>query len=323
MKSLIIIVVCCVGAVVSDENDGWVWKDGDRPAEKRLDEKSFEYVNLIDIIVAIIGTQKTELEFDIEYRNIGGRMKRKNIIQVCRFEYRNVDGSMEKEYCPVNENLEDFDERPLTGFRPQNTGPYGPNSRPIVPASYPGDKGVLVGPGGPTGIVKRPPYNGGVVDGGSLNSGIVPSWIRDDPRYREIDTCRCRYSFNCPSNGLKFGSCSRDKKYCCFSSRRYPALVSGPSGGGHYPSHSGYPNKYGPQSFVQSPNYHGNRRPPGNFNAGNRYPTGNYHYPGQNYGQYQRPHGNPYEQDYDYDDFDFYSRSLKKNETETSSDEKP
>lgn len=37
------------------------------------------------------------------------------------------------------------------GFRPQNTGPYGPNSRPIVP----GNNGVLVGPGGPTGIIGR------------------------------------------------------------------------------------------------------------------------------------------------------------------------
>jgi len=34
----------------------------------------------------------------------------------------------------------------------------------------------------------------------------VPPWIRDDPRYREFDTCKCRYSFNCPSPGLKFVS---------------------------------------------------------------------------------------------------------------------
>lgn len=41
----------------------------------------------------------------------------------------------------------------LGGFRPQNPDPYGPNGRPIVP-SYP-DNGVLVGPGGPTGIIGR------------------------------------------------------------------------------------------------------------------------------------------------------------------------
>lgn len=40
------------------------------------------------------------------------------------------------------------------GFRPHYPGPYGPNSRPFVP-SYPGNNGVLVGPGGPTGIVGR------------------------------------------------------------------------------------------------------------------------------------------------------------------------
>ncbi|XP_033329524.2 uncharacterized protein LOC117222118 [Megalopta genalis] len=227
----------------------------------------------------------------------------------------------------VNENLEDLDERPLIGFRPQNGGPYGPNSRPIVPASYPSNNGVLVGPGGPTGIVKRPPYNNGGINSGSVDSGLVPPWIRNDPRYRDLDVCRCRYSFNCPSTGLKFGSCSKEKKYCCFSSRKYPALVNGPSGGGggggYYPPQQGYPNKYGPASFVQSPNYYGNRRPPGNFNAGNRYPAGNYQYPGENYSQYPRPQGNPYGQNYDYDDYDFYGRSLKKNGTETSSDEKP
>ncbi|XP_031838324.1 uncharacterized protein LOC116429471 [Nomia melanderi] len=216
----------------------------------------------------------------------------------------------------IHENLEDLEERPLIGFRPQNGGPYGPNSRPIVPASYPGNNGVLVGPGGPTGIVKRPPYYGGV-DDGSLEAGYVPPWIKNDPRYRDLDVCRCRYSFNCPSNGLKFGSCSKDKKYCCFSSRKYPTLVSGPSGGGHFPQ-QGYPNKYGPSGFVQSPNYYGNRRPPGNLNAGNRYPPGNYHYPGESYNHYPRPQGNPYGQSHDYDDYDLYSRSLKKNETEAA-----
>jgi len=44
-----------------------------------------------------------------------------------------------------------------TGFRPQNPGPFGPfgpNGRPIVP-SHQGSNGVLVGPGGPTGIIGR------------------------------------------------------------------------------------------------------------------------------------------------------------------------
>ncbi|XP_076681996.1 uncharacterized protein LOC143376056 isoform X1 [Andrena cerasifolii] len=224
----------------------------------------------------------------------------------------------------VNENLEDFDERPLPGYRPQNVGPYGPNSRPIVPASYPGNKGtppVLVGPGGPTGVIKRPPYNGGI-DDGPLNSGLVPSWVRDDPRYREYDVCRCRYSFNCPSTGLKFGSCSAEKQYCCFSSRKYPALASGQYGGGSYPSNSGYPNKYGPASFAQTPNYYGNRRPPGSFYPGNRYPPGNYPNPGQNGNPYPRPQGNLYGSNYDYDDFDLFSRSLKKNQTEAETNEK-
>ncbi|CAL7938849.1 unnamed protein product [Xylocopa violacea] len=223
----------------------------------------------------------------------------------------------------VNENLEDFDnERPLIGFRPQNTGPYGPNSRPIVPASYPGNKGVLVGPGGPTGIIERPSYVESI-DEGALNGGFLPSWVKDDPRYREYDVCRCRYSFNCPSVGLKFGSCSKDKKYCCFNSKKYPALVSGQyGGGGSYPPYLGIPNKNEPGTFGRPPNYYGNRRPHVGFTAGNRYP-GNYHFPGENPNPYPRPHRNPFEQNYDYNDYDLYSRSLRKNQTEdASTDEK-
>lgn len=51
------------------------------------------------------------------------------------------------------EHLGGFNGVPL-GFRPQNPGPYGPNSGPFIPR-YPGNNGVLVGPGGPTGIIGR------------------------------------------------------------------------------------------------------------------------------------------------------------------------
>nr|XP_012141043.1 PREDICTED: uncharacterized protein LOC105662535 isoform X3 [Megachile rotundata] len=146
--------------------------------------------------------------------------------------------SLEKfavEWYLVNENQEDFEqERPLIGFRPQNGGPYGPNGRPIVPTSYPGNKGVLVGPGGPTGIIKRPSYDGSI-DEEAGYSGLLASAIKDNPRYQEYDVCRCRYSFNCPSGGLKFGSCGKDKKFCCFNSKKYPALVSEQLGEGQYP----------------------------------------------------------------------------------------
>lgn len=110
----------------------------------------------------------------------------------------------------------------------------------------------------------RPSYTANI-DDGELENGFVPSWVKDDPRYREYNTCKCRYSFNCPSSGLKFvrnmekwpislklynymlinisnhffnqGSCSKDKKYCCFNSRKYPALVSGRYGQGQHPSY--------------------------------------------------------------------------------------
>lgn len=53
-----------------------------------------------------------------------------------------------------SEHLDSFDNGIQLGFRPQNPGPYGPNGRPLVP-TYQGNNGVLVGPGGPTGIIGR------------------------------------------------------------------------------------------------------------------------------------------------------------------------
>ncbi|RLU22967.1 hypothetical protein DMN91_005245 [Ooceraea biroi] len=198
------------------------------------------------------------------------------------------------------------------GFRPQNPGPFGPNGRPIVPP-YQGNNGVLVGPGGPTGIIGRPPrYE---PDGPDGILGSVPPWIRDDPRYgREFDTCKCRYSFNCPSPGLKFGSCSRDKKYCCFNSKRFPGLL----GGNRYPYYPGAPHKFGPNGFA--PNYYGNRRPYGNPYGGHQHPSfGNYH-PGSYGGSYGHrnefePLG-PYGYDAELDDYVIYGRSLSKNQTQ-------
>ncbi|XP_014479180.1 PREDICTED: collagen alpha-1(III) chain-like [Dinoponera quadriceps] len=201
------------------------------------------------------------------------------------------------------------------GFRPHHPGPYGPNGRPLVP-SYPGNNGgILVGPGGPTGILGRPPR----LDGPGGHNGIlgsVPSWIREDPRYRDFDTCKCRYSFNCPSPGLKFGHCSREKKYCCFNSRKFPAL----SGGQHYPSYPGAPHKYGPGGFAPTTNYYDNRGPHGNP-YGYRHPSFGDYYSGP-YGGYG--HRNefeslrPYGYDADPDDYEIYGRSLGKNQTQAS-----
>ncbi|EFN76117.1 uncharacterized protein LOC105190779 [Harpegnathos saltator] len=204
----------------------------------------------------------------------------------------------------------DFDGVDEAGFRPQNPGPYGPNSRPLVP-SYPGNNGVLVGPGGPTGIVGRPPrLNGPNGHDGILDS--VPPWIRGDPRYRDLDTCKCRYSFNCPSPGLKFGHCSRDKKYCCFNSRKFPGLL-----GSHHPYYPGAPHKYGPTT-----NYYGNRGPYGNPYGGYRHPSFGDYYSRPYDGSYG--HRNefeslrPYGYDADPDDYEIYGRSLGKNQTQAS-----
>ncbi|XP_032666943.1 collagen alpha-2(IV) chain-like [Odontomachus brunneus] len=207
----------------------------------------------------------------------------------------------------------DFDGVDGVGFRPHNPGPYGPNSRPFVP-SYPGNNGgVLVGPGGPTGIIGRPPR----LDGPNGHNGILPPWIREDPRYRELDTCKCRYSFNCPSPGLKFGRCSRDKKYCCFNSRKFPGLL----GGHHYPYYPGAPHKHGPTGLA--PNYYGNRGPHGNPYDG--HPSFGDYYSGPYGGGYGHRNefesSRPYGYDADPDDYEIYGRSLGKNQTQAS--EKP
>lgn len=55
----------------------------------------------------------------------------------------------------------------------------------------------------------RPSYTGSIEEG-PVNPSFLPSSIKDDPRYQEYDVCRCRYSFNCPSFGLKFVSGLRE-----------------------------------------------------------------------------------------------------------------
>ncbi|XP_018316116.1 uncharacterized protein [Mycetomoellerius zeteki] len=217
-----------------------------------------------------------------------------------------------------SEYLDGFDNGLQLGFRPQNTGPYGPNSRPLVPA-YQGNNGVLVGPGGPTGIIGRPARFEPNGPDGILDS--VPPWIRDDPRYREFDTCKCRYSFNCPSPGLKFGHCANEKKYCCFNSKRFPGL----SGGHHYPYYSGAPYRYRPNGFAPTSNYYGNRRPYGSGDyQHDQHPSFDYYS-----GPYSNGYGHrnefeslrPYGYDPESDDYVIYGRSLGKNQTQTN--EKP
>lgn len=215
-----------------------------------------------------------------------------------------------------SEHLDSFDNGIQLGFRPQNPGPYGPNGRPLVPA-YQGNNGVLVGPGGPTGIIGRPPRFG-LNEHDGLDS--VPPWIRDDPRYREFDTCKCRYSFNCPSPGLKFGHCAREKKYCCFNSKRFPGL----SEEHHYPYYPGAPHKYRPNGFAPTSIYYGNRRP---YNGGYQHPSfGSDYYSGTYSGSYG--HRNEFESlrphDYDpeLDDYVIYGRSLGKNQTQPNEEPK-
>ncbi|XP_020277759.1 uncharacterized protein LOC109851765 [Pseudomyrmex gracilis] len=204
----------------------------------------------------------------------------------------------------------DLESSDNNGFRPQYPGSYGPNGyRPFRP-SYPGGNGILVGPGGPSGIIGRPPRFEQNGHDGILNS--VPPWIRDDPRYREFDTCKCRYSFNCPSPGLKFGQCSRDKKYCCFNSRRFPELL----GEHYYPS---TPHKFEPNGYA--PNYYGNRRPQGvhqHSSFGDYYPDSYGGYGHRNEFESLRPYG----YDSEPEDYVIYGRSLSKNQTQTN-DGKP
>ncbi|XP_011867484.1 PREDICTED: uncharacterized protein LOC105561786 [Vollenhovia emeryi] len=210
-----------------------------------------------------------------------------------------------------SEHLDSFDNGVHLGFRPQNPGPYGPNSRPLVPG-YQSNNGVLVGPGGPTGIIGRPPRFEPNGHDGILDS--VPPWIRDDPRYSEFDTCKCRYSFNCPSPGLKFGHCAREKKYCCFNSKRFPGL----SGGHQYPYYPGAPHKHRPNGFAPTSNYYGNRRP----YSGYQHPSfGDYHSRPYNGGYGHRNEFEPYGYDPELDDYVIYERSLGKNQTQTN--EKP
>ncbi|XP_012266953.1 uncharacterized protein LOC105692369 isoform X2 [Athalia rosae] len=205
-------------------------------------------------------------------------------------------------------------------------------------------------------------YNSGpVVPGANLDPILygpaVPAWIRDDPRFQEFDSCKCSRGFNCP--GLKFGSCSRGKQYCCFSGRKYHGGRPGyPNSGGNYhnrPYQNGLPfrpfNSIPPEYYGNGNYYNGNYngdysgydRPYNNYNRpyhGNHGNYGNYGNDGDYDGPYQGPYApdysgnyNPYNQGGGFNwqnpyrrrpyDGDFYGRSgskTKNGNTKTAND---
>ncbi|XP_051163212.1 uncharacterized protein LOC127282772 isoform X2 [Leptopilina boulardi] len=183
--------------------------------------------------------------------------------------------------------------------RPQFGGSFGHG-----PHVGPNREEVLVGPGGPTGILNRP--NGGRED------FLGP----EDPRYRQFEICKCAYSFNCPSTGLNFGTCSQGKAICCYNSNKFPGLT--PAGNPSYGSHASYPIRpnLGQVNFFPQ-NYYG--RPQGNFHGDYQgHLSGHYRPDDINYG---RPYGGrPYGPDrYEnqrpfnpHSEVDFYSRSANK-----------
>ncbi|XP_043463041.1 uncharacterized protein LOC122499050 isoform X1 [Leptopilina heterotoma] len=199
-----------------------------------------------------------------------------------------------------------FGNNPFNEYRPQFGGSFGHGNGPIrQPLVGPNREEVLVGPGGPTGIVNRP--------SGGREDLLGP----EDFRYRQFEICKCSYSFNCPSTGLNFGTCSKGKRYCCYNSNKFPGLT--PAGNPSHGSHASYPIRpnFGPVNFLP-PNYYG--RPQGNFHGDYLgHLSGHYRPDDINYG---RPYGGrPYGPDrYEnqrpfnlhHDEGDFYSRSANK-----------
>lgn len=128
--------------------------------------------------------------------------------------------------APVFETT-DFTNPPpfLQPSRPVSRPPY--NNRPIIvprpdgpgpQVSRPGNSGILTNPDSP-----RP-------GGPGILTGPVPSWDQrpgDKFAYKDYEHCKCAYSFNCASPGIKFGHCDTEKQYCCYSPK--PSSNLGPS----------------------------------------------------------------------------------------------
>jgi hypothetical protein len=86
-----------------------------------------------------------------------------------------------------------FNNRPINIPRPDGPGPQ---------FTRPDNSGILTNPDGP-----RP-------GGPGILTGPVPSWEQrpgDLFAYRDYEHCKCAYSFNCASPGLKFVSTTAPK----------------------------------------------------------------------------------------------------------------
>ncbi|XP_025407888.1 uncharacterized protein LOC112681786 isoform X2 [Sipha flava] len=226
LLSAALLTVALIG-VVSADDDKWVWGRSNEQmrADSRVDAASEEVTRVAKPLLRDQNNQKPNLLFQpASNPRLDTKRYRDESIRDGRYE-------VNEDYVPDREPMiqqpnrapETYVNRPYD--RPPPTTQLLLQQRPVPNFASPSRPQRP-----PSGLVdsvhapSRKPVPVATEPAGSavgILTGPVPSWQRPavhkngDPT--NFEKCKCSFSFNCKSPGIKFGSCDEGKQYCCYN----------------------------------------------------------------------------------------------------------
>ncbi|XP_050525618.1 uncharacterized protein LOC126896690 isoform X2 [Daktulosphaira vitifoliae] len=214
---LTLLILLMIGVTVSDD-DKWVWgRSNDQSrADSRIGTVPSGDVSYVarPILRDPNGRRPNLLFQPANNPRLENKRYRDEPLRGPRYEV-NEDFLPDREPLipqPANHVSEAFANRPvrpLSGAGPiyQPTPALKPQ-RPLELANIP---------------LRRPIAGASEPQGATVGilTGPVPSWQGPVPHRNgdptNFEKCKCSFSFNCKSPGIKFGSCDQGKQYCCYN----------------------------------------------------------------------------------------------------------
>ncbi|XP_050442717.1 uncharacterized protein LOC126846905 isoform X2 [Adelges cooleyi] len=217
------VLVSLSAAVVLGDDDKWVWgkSNGQTRADSRIGSASSDEVpHVARPILRDVTDRRPNLLFQpANNPRLDTKFYRDEPLRGSRYEV-NEDFLLDREpliqqsanNAPATFANRPFERpsRPLSGGGPvyQPTPLLRPQ-RPIVDSVNSPSKRPL------------PAASESAGSAVGILTGPVPSWQgpallkNGDPT--NYEKCKCSFSFNCKSPGIKFGSCDQGKQYCCYN----------------------------------------------------------------------------------------------------------
>ncbi|XP_025205890.1 uncharacterized protein LOC112602155 isoform X1 [Melanaphis sacchari] len=221
--AVLLVFVASTGVTLADD-DKWVWgrSNEQSKADSRIGSSSDEVIRIAKPLLRNQPNQKPSPLFQpANNPRLDTKYYKDDSIRNGRYE-------VNEDYVPDRDPLiqqpihisETFSSRPFDRPLPSNTLPQRPLSNfqaPLRPQRPPVIIDSVHAPSRKPVPVATEPAGSAV----GILTGPVPSWQRPtvhkngDPT--NFEKCKCSFSFNCKSPGIKFGSCDEGKQYCCYN----------------------------------------------------------------------------------------------------------